>query len=499
MNTKEKLHFVNDRQKEIILLSNTAGLLSWDQETYMPENAVEFRSEQLSLISSLVHERMTSDEFFKIVSELKEENLKGDERVMIERLYHDILRARKLPSKFVEKKSKAISLSVNKWREAKRKKDFSLFEPYLRKIVELSREEAKYIGLPGSPYNSLLDAYEEGMTVDKVEFEFMKLKEGLLKLLGKIKGSDVYKKQNKKLLTGEFPKEKQISLLLDAINRIGLRRDFFRLDLSEHPFTTRLGDGDVRITSAVRESNPMFAFESGIHEAGHGLYEINLPKNHIFNFLCDSPSLGLHESQSRFWENMIGKSKPFWKFYFPSFSKEFMIEGSFDSWFREINFVEPGKIRTEADEVHYCLHIILRFELEKGLIEGNIDVKDLPKLWNNKMIELFGVAPKNDSEGVMQDIHWAWGNFGYFPTYALGSIYSAQIYKCLKKEVPGLEKDIEKGDFSKIREWLAEKIHSKGRTLLAEDLIKEACGEGLNVNIYLDYLNEKYGEIYEFN
>ncbi|MEK6881140.1 MAG: carboxypeptidase M32, partial [Nanoarchaeota archaeon] len=367
---------------------------------------------------------------------------------------------------------------------------------HLEKIVELKKRESKYMGLEGHPYNGLLDSFEEGMTAEKLKNRFEVLKQGILTLLRKIESSKRYREQKLILMKREFSKEEQIELSKDVAKRIGLTEDRTQIDFSEHPFTNTIDLDDVRITTNVRK-DPMFCFGSTIHETGHALYELQFPEKHRFDVLADAPSLGMHESQSRFWENMIALNKPFWKYYFPVWNKKFHLRNDFPQWFREVNQVVPGMIRIESDEIHYCLHIILRFELELGLISGEIRVKDLPKVWNEKMKEFFGKTPETVKDGVLQDVHWAEGYFGYFPTYALGTIYAAQLYNSLKRDIPDIENDISRGNFSKVREWLKENIHKYGRKMFAEDIVKKTCGEGLNVNVFLNYLNEKYGEIYD--
>jgi len=490
------LNLVKEQQKEIILLSYSASLLSWDQETYMPAKAIESKSEQMSLLSSIIHKKLTSNELFNAVKKLRNnQSIRGDDKIMIERLYKDLLKSRKIPNDFVKELSKEQSLAVKAWKEAKEKSNFKIFQPHLEKLVKLKIKEANYIKLPGHIYNSLLDSYEEGMTVEKLTPKLEKLKIDLLELLNKIKSSEKYKKQSLKLMSGNFNHQIQKELCDDVSLNIGLEKGRARIDFSEHPFTTKTGFNDVRITTNIRKK-PLFSFGSTIHESGHALYELNMPEKHKYNILGDAPSLGIHESQSRFWENMIGLNEPFWRYYFPKFKDNFKINGGFEEWYKEVNFVSPSKIRIESDEVHYCLHIILRFEIELGLIDGKIKVADLPKVWNQKMKELIGVEIKNDSEGVLQDIHWGWGNFGYFPTYALGTIYAAQLYESLKEKFPKIEQDIEKGDFSKVRLWLNENIHKHGRKISAEEIIKKACGEGLNPDKYISYLKEKYLKIY---
>lgn len=287
-----------------------------------------------------------------------------------------------------------------------------------------------------------------------------------------------------------------MKLAKDVVKRMGIHKDFSRIDFSMHPFSTKIGNGDIRITTKIEKG--ISSFHAVMHEAGHSLYFRGIPEKYQYNILGKSPSFGMDESLALFWENNIGLGKSFWKFYFPKFNRKYKLNTHFDNWYKEVNNINPGMIRINADEIHYCLHIILRFELELALIEGSLDPKDLPKVWNTKMKELLGVTPRNDSEGVLQDMHWGDGDFGYFPSYAIGAIYASQLYYRLKKEIPDIGDKIKKGDLSEIREWLNKKIHKHGDLFVAEDLIKKVCGEGLNVKVFLDYLNNKYREIYNY-
>lgn len=492
---KKDLDLVYKYQKEMTLLEQANALLNWDEETYMPQKGIQARGEQAAYLSALVHEKAVSEEFFSALKRLKSAGLKKREKLMVDKLHKDILKSRKLPREFVEEFSRATTLASHAWREARKKNSFEVFRPHLQKIVDLSRERSRLIKLPGHPYNSLLDDYEEGMTTERLKPIFEKLKLELIELLKKIESSEIYKKQKRKFLHVNFPEDKQMMLVRDVADRMGIDNQKARIDLSEHPFTTKVGTGDVRFTTNFRK-DPLFSFGSTVHEAGHALYELGMPEKDIYNILGNAPSLGLHESQSRFWENMIGKSLSFWRFYFPKFNKTFKLNTNFKDWYREVNYVFPGKIRIESDEVHYCLHVILRFEIELGLLDGSIKVRNLPKIWDAKMKEMFGVTPKNYVEGVLQDVHWSFGNIGYFPTYAIGTMYSAQIYEALKKRYPGIEKDIGKGKFLKIKNFLNKNIHSKGNKYLADEVIKQVCGEGLNPDVYVRYLNQKYGKIY---
>lgn len=494
-----KLEELKQLQKEIVLINRSAALLQWDLETYLPEEGSEGRAEQISTLSAMVHDRLVSDELYNLLRGLESEKLGDIDAIMVKRLLHDVERERKLPREFVEELSRVSSRAFSSWKKAKENNDFGIFEKDLENIVELKKKEAEYVGYKEHPYDALIDEYEEGMTTKKVFDIFEKLKPQLINLIKKIEASPNYNDKDEPLFAeGSFPKEKQFELVKDVSKRIGLDDSVSRVDLAPHPFTISLGSKDVRITTRI-VGDSLYSFTSTVHEAGHALYELNLPEKFEFTVLHDAPSLGIHESQSRFWENMIGRGKSFWKFYFEKFKGLTGTNKSFEEFYKAVNKVYPGFIRTEADEVHYCLHIILRFELEKGLLEGSIKVKDLPRIWNEKFKEYFGVDVPKDSEGVLQDIHWSHASFGYFPTYAIGTIYAAQIYEAMKKNVHDAEEQIEKGEFEKIAKWLKENIHKYGRLLLADEIVQKACGEGFNSDNYISYLTQKYSEIYQLS
>ena len=497
---KKDLEIIDRYQKEIILLGQASALLGWDQQTYMPKKGVHARAEQSAILSSVIHEKFLSDEFFNAVKNLNKEKLDIKTKFLVQKLFKELSKARNIPKEFVEELSKAQALSFHAWQEARDKNKFSIFQPHLEKITDLRRKQADYLNYFlnfDNRYDALLDGFEEGMTSEKLKPLFDELKVGLIKLLKNIKESKVYKSHKEVLLKKDFPKDIQIEFAKDVFKRIGLSEDISRIDLAEHPFETRIGVNDIRITTNVR-NDPLFAFGSTIHEAGHALYEFSLSESGTYNFLRDAPSTGLHESQSRFWELSIGMQKPFWEFYFPKFNDKFNLQGTLNDWYKEINHVKPSLIRIESDEVHYCLHIIIRFEIETELLEGKIQVKDLPKIWNEKRKKYIGIVPKTDKEGVMQDVHWSEGYFGYFPTYAIGTMYAAQIYYAIKKDIPSMDNEIKKGDYSIIRKWLHEKIHKYGAEMYANEIIEKATGEGLNPKKFIEYLNKKYQELYQF-
>ncbi|MFO7677222.1 MAG: carboxypeptidase M32 [Thermoplasmatota archaeon] len=500
---KEFLDFLYNEQKELSTFSGIAALLGWDQMTYMPEGGSADRSEHISLISKLAHEKFTSDKLYNYGKKLLEpkvfDSLQQKDKIVVVRLMKDIEKSRKVPSDFVKRMSKASSLAYDAWQQAKKKSMFSIFSPHLEKIVELEKEYCGHINLPGPAYNSLLDDYEEGMTVNRLDRQFHLLRSDLSAILKKIMASSVYEKQQ--VFDGKLSADKQKKICNFVFDRFGLSRRRARLDVSAHPFTTSLGYDDVRLTTNFERKNPLFSFFSTVHETGHALYELSLPKGEYKDtVISDSPSLGLHESQSRFWENMIARSRPFWKFCLPMVKK--IAGGRFSSiddeeWYRYVNQVRPSLIRVDADELTYCLHVIVRFEIEKALIQEKVIISDLPEVWNEKMDELLGVVPTNDSEGVLQDMHWSGGSFGYFPTYAIGTIYSSQLFDQLKKDCPSICLDIEKGKFEDIISWLHENIYQFGRRLTADEIIQQTCGRGLDSTVFIKYLQEKYYELYE--
>ena len=500
---RESLNFIYKEQKELSTLGGISALLGWDQMTYMPAMGAEERSEQSAIISKFSHERIISDKFWKHIENLSKpihfDKLTKKDKIVVNRLKKDVEKARKVPIDFVERSSKVTTFAYPAWQEARKKSKYIIFSPHLQKIIDLEKEYCEYINLPGPKYNSLLDDYEEGMTVDKLNREFSYLKSQLIEVLEKIKSSEIYKKQ--KPIDKKFIIEDQKNLCNIVFNKMLLTKDKVRLDVSTHPFTTSIGYDDVRITTNFERENPLFSFFSTIHEAGHALYELGLPRDEFKDtVVSDSPSLGLHESQSRFWENMIARNKNFWKFFYPIFKKASpneYIDSDLRTWYRYVNQVKPSCIRVEADELTYCLHIILRFELENKLIDDKIKVDELPEVWNGIMKEMLDITPKNDADGVLQDMHWSGGSFGYFPTYSIGTIYASQLFKKLSEEKHNIFYEIEKADFSNILFWLRENVHKFGRIITADEIINKVCGEGLNSKVFVDYIKNKYFELYE--
>lgn len=484
---------------EASLLSSISGLLEWDQETHMPHDAIHMRSAELELMAGLIHKQRTSSSFKKALSELvdlstgkmKEPGASLEMKASAREWLKEFLKDSKLPSSFVKNFSKTTSAALAAWDEAKKTANFKLFLPHLEKIVALSRKKAKFLGYKKHPYDALLDLYEPDLTTDSLTTLFEKLKPPLINIL-----KETQKKQKTiDLHLGTFTEDLQIKTGLLLLKAMGFSKETSRLDTSSHPFCTGLHPKDIRMTTRIDLKDPASSIFSIIHEGGHGLYHQNLPVEHFGTPLCEAASYGVDESQSRLWETIIGRGLPFWKFFYPKLQELFpenLSDISLEDFFSWVNRIEPSTIRVEADEVTYCLHIILRFEIEKGLIEGSIKVKDVPTVWNKKMKEYLGITPSNDKEGCLQDIHWAMGGIGYFPTYAIGNILAAQLFESIKISNPDFKHKIENGDFTFLREWLYENIHKHGKIYTPKELILKATRKSLGVDSYINYLEAKF-------
>ena len=496
---------LKERLAEITHLSSALSVLSWDQEVYMPEKGADLRAVSVSHLSTLIHNKFTSIDDDGLLSELnkklKEGKISGDEAVIVSETWRVFEREKKLPESYVREIAETCSKAQTVWVEARKKNDFALFLPWLSKIVELKRKEAELVGYADSPYDALIDAFEPGMTARESARILGELKDFLVPFIRKIKNAQKVK-ANPEILKGNFPIERQKEFNNLILREIGFDLSAGRLDESAHPFSSGAHPRDVRLTTRYKKEDVFYAIGSTIHEAGHGLYEQGLPIEHFGTPLCEAVSLGIHESQSRMWENLIGKSREFWMYFYPKL-REFFPKPfgkiSLDQFYKAINLVTPSLIRTESDEVTYNLHIIIRFEIELGLIDGSIDPKDLPKIWNKKMKEYLGVEVPNDAAGVLQDVHWSHGGIGYFPTYSFGNLYAAQFFSAMKRDIPDLSAKISTGDFASINDWLRKNIHVHGKTYKAGELVKRTTGKPLSSAAFKAYLEEKYGKIYGLN
>ena len=506
MSSQKDFEHLFELSDTVCSFSSIAQLLNWDQETYMPRGAGEARSRQLAVLTAHIHKEKTSVKFKNALERLislktgkiKAQKLSTAQKIALREWRRDFLKDTKIPNAFVKSFSRLTSRATMVWIEAKKKNSFEDFEPYLEKIFEMSREKAKILGYKEHPYDALMNEYEPGMTTAKISFLFSNLKKKLVALLRKVQSK---KQIDNKFLKRPFSRKKQIEFGNIIIDGLKIEREYARLDESAHPFTISLHPTDTRLTTWILESGMMSNILSILHEAGHALYEMGLPVDYRGSPLCEATSLGIHESQSRWWETLIGKGMDFWHHFYPLLQKTYPEEFksiSLKRFYEAINIVEPSLIRVESDEMTYCLHIILRFEIEKALLKGTMKVKDIPDVWNEKMQELFGITPPGDQMGCLQDIHWAAGLVGYFPTYALGNLYATQFFMIFAKEHPDWAKRVQKGELPFIRRWLKENIHSKGRMFSAEQLCKKITKKALSEDAYVNYLAEKYSEIYHF-
>lgn len=493
-----KLKEVREYLRETELLTNTIGIAEWDFKICMPKNGVESRSQVLSYLIGEQFKRSTSKkvkEFIDYFEPINDE-LSLVDRAMIRKMKKEYDEVGKIPEDRYRAFNEASVLSQSAWEEAKEKNDFNIFKPHLEKMVSFQREFADYYGYEDNKYDALLNLYEEGITVKKLDKIFKELRDGIIDLLKYIESSK--NPVNRDFLQGCFDVEKQKELSEYLLDVIKFDKQCGRLDETEHPFTLDICNKDVRITTHYYEKLLLSNMFSVIHEGGHALYEMHIPDSLKGTGLGTGVSMGIHESQSRFYENIVGRSKPFLNAILPKIKELFpkLKDITLDEFYRAVNYVEPSLIRTEADELTYSLHIIIRYEIEKQLINGEIEVSDLPEVWNEKYKEYLGVEPNTFSEGVLQDMHWSDGSFGYFPSYALGNVYDGHFLNTMLIDNKDAINNLENGDLSFINEWLEDNIHKYGSTYKPEELLKLATGEELNTKYFLDYLRSKYKKIY---
>ena len=505
MKTLATLEPLINRLLEIRRIQSAASVLSWDQETYMPAGGGAARAEQIATLEGLAHEKLVSQEVETLLADwidpaTGQAAAGWDEpsRSLLRETWRDFSRAKKLPSAFVIRLSRECSLAQQAWVTAREESRFSKFLPSLRTIISLKREEADYLGYRNSPYDALLDTYEPGATIEQLAPLFTELRERLVVLLRKVQASGVAVDDT--CLHQRFDQAKQIEFGRLVLVAMGYDFERGRLDLSAHPFTTSFHPTDVRVTTRVFEKDLPSCLFSCIHEGGHGLYDQGLDPRYYGSPLGESVSLGIHESQSRLWENCVGRSRAFWHCFYPILQQTFPQQlGTvpLDLFYAAINRASPSLIRVEADELTYNLHIMLRVEIEQALIENRVQPDDLPELWNEKMQSYLGIVPEQDAEGVLQDVHWSMGAFGYFPTYTLGNLYAVQFFEQAKQELPQLEEHIAAGQLVPLRRWLEQKIHRWGRMFTPDHLARRVTGKGVSPEPFLRYLEGKYRELYQ--
>lgn len=495
---EKKLKELSTYLKTIEHYRNVGSLMYWDMTTGMPENAAEGRAETMSFMQMQAHNLSVSKEIHDFIKffEKNEEKLNFVQKRMLHELKKNYEKEKIFPEEFVKEFSLAASRGQLAWEKAKNEDNFEIFKPALEKIVELTKKSIKYKGYKGNKYNALLDDYEPGLTVEKLDKVFDELRDGIVTILKKINNSGT---EISNVFEGkEFPKENQKRFCIKILKTIGFDFKSGRMDETEHPYTLDMSNKDVRITNHYYLNDFTSAMFSAIHEGGHGIYEQNIPDSLEGTGLNVAASMAIHESQSRFYENIVGRSKEFLGVILPTLKEKFpqLEDIDVDKLYKAVNKVEPSLIRTEADELTYSLHIIIRYEIEKQLINGEISVSELPEVWNKKYKEYLGVEPKNDAEGVLQDMHWSDGSFGYFPSYALGNLYGCQMLNTMLKENSTALTDLKNGDLTYINNWLSDNVHKYGSLYDSEELLERVTGEKLNPKYFIDYLNKKYKDIY---
>ena len=497
----DSLFRLKTRLAQIIRLGQAASVLSWDQQTYMPTGGAASRAEQLATLSQFTHELFVSPEVGALLAQAEADTQGEGKDSDAVRLLRNVRRSynqeTKLPVDLVMELARHSSLAQEIWQQARKENNFAVFAPALEKMIALTREKAEHLGYKDHIYDALIDLYEPGTTQASVAAMFNDLKPELVALTRAIASSP--NTVDDSLLHGDFPIEKQKEVTLQFVRAVGYSLERGRQDIAAHPFCTHFSRDDVRITTRFDARFLPMSVYASLHEAGHAMYEQGSPPEYEGTALAGGTSLGVHESQSRLWENLVGRSREFCGWSYPQLQAAFpdvLGRVGVDAYYRAINKVEPSLIRVEADEVTYNLHILLRFELECDLLTGKLAVSDLPATWNAKMQEMLGITPPNDADGVLQDVHWSCGLVGYFPTYSIGNLLSAQLWEALRKVLPDVNAQIARGEFAPLLDWLRANVHGYGSKYLPGELVVKATGEPLSSRPYLAYLKSKFAGIY---
>ncbi len=490
---------LKNRLAELADIYHAAAVLRWDQTTYMPSGGAGARAESLATLNKISHEKFVSDEMGQLLeavaAELTGADPDSDEARLLKNTRRDYDQDRKLPTDHVTELTRATTLAQEDWIKARQEKNFALFLPALEKVFALTRQSADYLGFTDSPYDALLDGYEQGMQAATVRRVFAELRDGLVPLVQAIAAQP---ETDDSVLRQDFDEHKQWQFAEEVIKQFGYDFNCGRQDKAPHPYCIRFGPGDVRLTARVHKNLFPTHLMGSMHEAGHGMYEqgLTVTDGRIF---FGSASLGIHESQSRMWENLVGRSRGFWGHYYPQLQAVFPDQlgtVAFDVFYKAINKVKPSFIRVEADEVTYNLHTMLRFEIEVEVLEGRLAVKDIPEAWNAKYKNYLGLTVSDDALGCLQDVHWSFGLVGYFPTYTLGNIISVQLWEKAHAALPTLAADIARAEFAPLLGWLRANIHQHGNKYTPTELLQRVTGGGLDARPYLAYLKQKYSEVY---
>lgn len=488
--------------RQIGVLRSCSAVLGWDEQTYLPAEGAGHRAEQLALLAGMSHERATSSRLGELLAALTDEEALGGAdsaaSANVREARRSYERSMRLPRRLVEELSRVGTLAQQAWVSARRDQNYAQFQPWLEQTMQLKREEASALGSEtGSLYDALLEDYEPGATAADIQAVFTPLRQALVELVGAIRDSGATPQEE--ILTRSYPIEVQRSFARHAAEAIGFSFDAGRLDEAAHPFCSGIGPGDCRLTTRYDEHHFPGAFFGTLHEAGHGIYEQGLPRDAFGLAVGEACSLGIHESQSRMWENFVGRSHVFWQHFYPQAQQRFpgpLSTVGLDDFYAAINDVRPSWIRVEADEVTYNLHIMLRFELEQALISDDLKVADVPGVWNETFHAYFGMTPPNDRLGCLQDVHWSAGLFGYFPTYALGNMYGAQFFEQAGEDLGDLFAMFAGGEFLPLKNWLNENVHAHGRHYRAPQLVERVTGQPLSAEPLLRHLRGKFGSLY---
>lgn len=502
MKTAEAYRWLLGYSKETAVYESMKRLLGWDQRTFLPKGGHSHRAQQIATITALIYRRTTDTEFGEMLAKVEASEIsrdpQSDEAVNLREWRRNYDRANKIPETLAVELAKAASEGELAWQSTRRENDWKGFLPYLKRIINLKRQEAAALSTGGKEiYNALIENFEPGENINQIQALFEELRGATIQLLERIEASP--RKPDLTALRGESPVPVQESFIYETVARLGYDLVAGRIDSSAHPFTSKIGPGDIRITTRFDPNSFVMALFSSIHETGHALYEQGLPVEHWGTPRGSSISMAIHESQSRMWENMVARSPGFWKHFYPAARKHFpwLQEIDIDKFLFALNEIRPSLIRTEADEVTYNLHIIMRFELEKMLIGGELEPDDLPGAWNSKMEQYLRLVPSDYADGVMQDVHWFGGAIGYFPSYALGNMYAAQFYAKAQQKLGNLQEMFEAGEFGHFLGWLRENIHSPGSRHLPRDLVKAVTGDELSARHLIGYLEQKYERLYQ--
>jgi carboxypeptidase Taq len=482
-----------DHVRRTNYVQDAGGVLSWDQQVMMPEGGTAARSKQSSALSALQHDLLTDEQLGEWLDDL-DGDVDDDQQAVVREVRREHERATRVPESLVQELSETSSNALPVWEQAKSEGEFAQFEDTLEELVELRREYAAEIDPDRDPYEVLVEDFEPYLDIETIEEILGQLRDELPDLIEAVADSDV---ELSSPFSGTYDETDQEALVREALDELGYDWDRGRLDTAPHPFSIGT-QFDARVTTRFSPDDPMDALGSTIHEFGHATYTLGLPDEHYGTPLGDSRDMTVHESQSRLWENHVGRTKQFWNFFAPTVEDHLDVDVTPQALYEAANEVyDDNLIRVEADELTYHMHIVLRFEIERDLIRGDLEVSEVPQVWNEKMEEYLGVRPEHDGEGCLQDIHWTYGNFGYFPTYSLGSMLAAQLDATVREDLEDLDSDIENGEFADLHEWLTTNVHQHGCRYTTPELIQEATGEELTAEYFLDYAAEKYGELYD--